>query len=277
MKVVVVTGAAGFVGHAVCERLAGLGHSVIGLSRRAVAGLPWLRTVRNYSEFSPPPGAVLVHLAEPSRMSAVAQDADLAAALQATMRSLAHDNWDGLVYASSAVVYGDATARAHTVLDTPNNSSVYATVKLANEETCLAAGGAVVRLANAYGRGMSDQNVIADIVRQLDGPGPIRVGDTGPTRDFIAIPDVASAFAALAVSGEHGVFNVGTGIGTSVGSLARLLAELAGNAERQVVSSANPPNERSCLVVDPEDTIRRLAWRPEVTLREGLSQLLSVH
>ena len=71
-----------------------------------------------------------------------------------------------------------------------------------------------------------------------------------------------------------GVVNLGTGIGTSIGDLARLILELAGEPHRLVVA-ARPTGVHSSLVLDYSDVTRLCSWQPSTSLAAGVVQLLN--
>lgn len=261
---IVVTGASGFLGRAVMRRL-------------AAAGLPARAATRRdggYAALAAPPGAVLIHLAEPRDIGA-AERAGAAhlAAVTDTLSRLLEKPWAHIVYASSAAVYGDASDAPHRSEEVPAPMGIYGRAKRACEEMALTAGGTVLRLANLYGPGMAVDNVLSDILKQVPGKGPLRVRDLAPVRDFLWIDDAAEAFALAATVRAQGVLNVGSGDSVAVADLARLILGLAGEAERPLAETA-PVGRDSALRLDIAETARILGWRPRTPLATGLEKLL---
>jgi len=77
------------------------------------------------------------------------------------------------------------------------------------------------------------------------------------------------ARATLAAVGQEGVFNVGTGIETSVNELYELCRRVAGSeAEPELADARLGELQRS--VLDPSRAEQELGWRPEVSLEDGL-------
>ena len=252
---VVVTGASGFIGTVLSGALVGA-----GIEQRA------LGATAN--------GAVLLHLGETADAGSAEHDGDPYIAAQVALaRRLADNGFSHIVYASSALVYGDAVAHPRRPDEPPRPAGVYARAKLAVEEVVLGLGGTVLRLANVYGPGMARNNVVSDLLRQIPGTGPVVLRDAGPVRDFVWVDDVAAAFVAAAMKLPSGVFNVGTGIATSAGELAALVLRLARQPTRSV-QSASRAARRSTLVLDPAATQNALGWRAAVPLAEGISRLL---
>lgn len=271
MVTVVVTGASGFLGRAVVAALRRRPRvTVQPVSRQS---LPDGIRVHRYSDA---PGAdVLIHLAEESDRSKVAiLDVDYADEVAATADALLDGRYQRVVYASSAVLYGDRFAHAHTPEDGVYIEDAYTRIKRRSELAVLdSAAGVVARVANVYGQGMSSSNVMSRILAQIPGSGALSVRDTTPVRDFVWIDDAAEAFAALATgSGPAGVFNVGTGIGTSIGTLARVALDVAGESHREIRATA--PANPSTIVLDGARTTQAYGWHPHLQVREGLSLLM---
>lgn len=271
---VVVTGAAGFVGRALMAQLRAAGYPAIGVSRREQPGV--LR-LDDYAES--PKGEVLVHLAEDSVRSRVnAAGDEYALQTLSTLRALSQRGYRRIVYASSAVIYGDFSTHPHRTDDPVRIVDVYTRVKAESERVVLEQhqGGAIARLANTYGPGMARENVLSTIMQQLGRTGPVRVMDDSPVRDFVWIADVADALARMATSSATGIFNIGTGIGVSVGQLAAAALECSGEPSR-VVESTSTPKRLSHLVVDPSSACRTFGWRATTSLAEGLAQLIQTY
>jgi UDP-glucose 4-epimerase len=128
-------------------------------------------------------------------------------------------------------------------------------------------------LSNLYGAGMAPDTIVAEILAQIPGNAPLAVRDAKPVRDFLWVDDAAAGMADLAQSALGGVFNLGTGIGTSIAAVARTALALTGQDTRAVIET-RPSNRASCLILDPEDTRAAAGWAARTNLDEGLSRLL---
>ena len=105
------------------------------------------------------------------------------------------------------------------------------------EEATLSRRGTVLRLANVYGKGMSSLNVVSTVLSQIAGSGPIRLQSLHPVRDFVYIDDIVSLVVNVCRHNANGIFNVGTGVGHSIGHLVDLLQKICGT-DHDVISAS---------------------------------------
>ncbi len=184
-----------------------------------------------------------------------------------------------VIFASTGgAIYGECETRPARENDERQPLSPYGTSKLAGEEYLATwnrlhgTRHVALRLGNVYGPRQDphgEAGVVAIFLSRIASGQPATIfGDGGQTRDYVFVGDVVRAFVA-AVGAGGGVYNVGTGIETSVLELWHACTEAAG-VEAQV--SHDDPRlgelRRSCL--DNELAERELRWRPEMSLHEGL-------
>ena len=135
---------------------------------------------------------------------------------------------------------------------------------------------AVVRPFNTYGPRQSARAVIPTVLGQLhSGASEIRLGATTPTRDFNYVDDTINGFLAVAecdrALGE--VVNVGSGREIAIGDLVQLLIEITGRDARVVTEEARVRpggSEVERLLCDNTRAREWAGWQPAVTLEEGL-------
>ena len=262
---VVVTGASGFIGSALLTQLVKNNIPVTGLSRQKGKGLT---TISSYVDWPSSEDAVLIHLAQPRDASNPSDGNEIP-----LCRSLSAKPWRHIVYVSSSIVYGDKKEYPRKPDEEVIAVNEYTNVKLACESIVTNAGGTCLRFANIYGPGMAINTVIADILSQVLGKGPLMVKDKAPVRDFLWIEDAVNALVSASVLKPGGIFNVGSGYGLSIGKVAELVLSLAGEENRPVVSK-KPTEGLSCLVLDVSKTRSILKWSPELDMIGGLSYLL---
>lgn len=130
-----------------------------------------------------------------------------------------------------------------------------------------------LRYANVYGPRQNphgEAGVVAIFSqRMLAGEQPVINGDGGQTRDYVFVGDVVRAnLAALAYDGT-GVFNIGTGVETSVLELFREIKNLSGSSAPEEHVDAKPGEQRRS-VLGYDRATAELGWQPEVGLTDGL-------
>jgi len=235
--------------------------------------LPGRLVVKDYSVLMPRSADdILIHLAESRGFPTGGGPTEVERKQRAALFAR---GWAKILYASSATVYGDRDARPRKASDAVAPQTAYARWKLEGEGEAKERGGIVVRLSNMYGPGMAPNNVISDILGQLKDTSPIHVRDASPVRDYVHVDDAAKAMARMTTSGMAGsTYNVGTGLGTSVGEVARVILEMVGQAGRDVRAERNAAGRLSHLVLDIDATTRALGWQPDISLRAGLQRLV---
>lgn len=132
------------------------------------------------------------------------------------------------------------------------------------------------RLFNMYGPGETNPHVLPDIVACLRTSNVLHLGNIEPKRDYVYVTDVADALLRLAdYLGSHDVFNIATGQSRSVRQLILALEQVIASS----ITIATDPtkfreSERQNLHADTARAEQELAWRPRVTLEEGLTRTL---
>ncbi|MBK7354716.1 MAG: NAD(P)-dependent oxidoreductase [Propionivibrio sp.] len=274
---VVVTGASGFLAGYVLRALAlREGVELAAVSRTCI---PQATLVPDYSHS--PAGDVLIHLAENCDRAEVEEAGEAyEEGVNATLTALLAKGYSRVVYASSSVLYDGADLSMRSPEAAIRIVDAYTRIKRNSELAVLnSSGGVVGRLSNVYGPGMSEKNVLSTILRQLGNRDALEVMDTEPVRDFLWVEDAAEALVALALNdsrpAEYGsLFNLGSGVGTSIGNLARLALEVVGQSDR-IVKARFPSPGPSSLVLDCSKTAAACGWEPRTSLRQGLASLLN--
>ena len=157
--------------------------------------------------------------------------------------------------------------------------SPYGASKAAGEAYCSAFHGAygldavAVRFSNAYGpRSVHKSSVVALFIRRLlAGEELVVYGDGDQTRDFVYVSDLVDGLLRAAetdgVGGE--IFQLASGVETSVNELVSLLGEVAGLEPRVRRASARPGEIlRNYSLI--EKAQHRLGYSPAVALEDGL-------
>jgi UDP-glucose 4-epimerase len=304
---VLVTGGLGFIGKSLCEFLIGaLGCRVTALddlsnsSRSAVAHLPDLDVIIGDVRDPAVTDRLLLthpwvfHLACRTILTCAADpESDLSVNALSTLRLLEFlrrerpAGFRRFVYASSTSIYGNCRHIPADELDPPNILSHYAATKLLGEQYALLYHMAYgvpttcVRYSNVYGPGQTTQNpycgVIGKFFDAAEAGRPLTIhGDGEQTRDYTYVDDAVegTVLAAAAPQALGDLFNIGTGVETSVNVLAQEIGSLTGGAKLEYVDRRDIDNIRR-RALSPEKIRVRLGWLPRVRLRDGLERTAS--
>ena len=133
----------------------------------------------------------------------------------------------------------------------------------------------IVRPFNAYGPRQSARAVIPTIISQAVAGVPLRLGALDTARDFTYVADTARGFVAVASADEAlgEVVNLGSGSEVSIRDVVRMVGEVVGReleveGDEQRMRPAK--SEVSRLLSDSSKAERLAGWRPAVSLAEGL-------
>lgn len=270
MANVVVTGASGFLGGALISLLRKNNVDCIGITRKKSLDL---YTVESYEKS--PLGDTLIHLAEPNNRSDVEEWGTIQElACHKTFKVLLKKGYRRVIYASSATLYADCSTAPRKVTDQITGMDAYTRIKMSSERLALSSGGTVLRLANLYGPRMSTENVVSHILNQAGLDRAITMRSLNSVRDFLWIEDAVTAFLAIIEKRASGVFNVGSGRGTSIRELVRMVQSIL--KTKQDVIELCPKKESSNLILDIELTKKTLGWAPKTTLEEGIRKMVAM-
>ena len=302
MKRFLVTGGAGFIGAAVCNRLVALGHSVRALDDLS-AGIP--------ERLSPD---VILHrgdVRDVPKLWTLLQDVDCVLHLAAKVsvsesinfpRDYNDVNVGGtvalmdairvsgqvqrVVMASSGAVYGEQDRMPIDETSIPRPQSPYAVSKLAAEMYVRILGllseveTVILRIFNAYGPHQdippSNAPVVPLFLRQaIRGGSLVLHGNGQQSRDFIYIDDVVEAMvqAALVKDLSGAIINVCSGRETTINELVARIAEVTGKRVDTVVR-LDQTGGVSRLVGSTELARQKLNVTPRFDLETGLREML---
>jgi len=131
----------------------------------------------------------------------------------------------------------------------------------------------VLRYPNVYGPRqdpLGEGGVVAIFARRMLKGEPVVIYGSGEQeRDFVYAPDCARANVLAASRGKERAYNLGTGVGTSIKTLFRVMADVTGYPLEPVYQPARP-GETLRMSVESGRARDELGWRPTVSLEEGL-------
>jgi dTDP-glucose 4,6-dehydratase len=303
---ILITGAAGFLGSHLCDRLLSEGHSVIGMDNfitgnpnnlAHLAGNQEFSFIRHdVSNFIFVPGSMdaVLHFASPASPNPHSRFGYVNLPIQ-TMKAGALGTHNSLgvarvhsarfLLASTSEIYGDPLEHPQTEsywghVDPIGTRSVYDEAKRFAEALTMAyhrfhgINTRIVRIFNTYGPRMrlDDGRVVPNFLKQALMGEPLTVyGDGLQTRSFCYVDDLIDGIVKLLYSSEHEPVNIGNPVETTILEFANIINELTGNKGGIV----NKPGQRG--EGDPQrrrpDITRaseKLDWEPKVSLEEGL-------
>jgi UDP-glucose 4-epimerase len=132
-----------------------------------------------------------------------------------------------------------------------------------------------LRLANVYGPRQNphgEAGVVAIFSESLiSGKVPTIYGAGDQTRDFVYVKDVARAVQTVADRKIPGIFNIGTGIETSVNALYAMIAQSLGSGVKAKYAPKKE-GEQMRSSIDSALAQKTFGWRPQVTIGDGIGQ-----
>lgn len=307
---VLVTGACGFIGSHLVERLVADGARVRALvyynsfgsngwldelhpevkgAAEIVAGdvrdEAWVRTIVKDCE-------IVLHLAALVAIpySYIAPAAYVQTNVLGTMNVLTGARDAGverLVHTSSSEVYGTALRVPIDETHPLQGQSPYSATKIGADKLAesfhRSFGLPVVTLRpfNTYGPRQSTRAVIPTIITQiLSGRSEVELGALTPTRDFTFVTDTVDAFVRAATTpGLEGLeLNAGSGSEIAIGDLVHRIGRVMGAQVRAVSvdTRVRPPgSEVDRLLADATRFRTRTGWAPSVSLDDGLARVVA--
>jgi dTDP-glucose 4,6-dehydratase len=192
-----------------------------------------------------------------------------------------------LLHTSTSEVYGTARFVPITEEHPLVAQSPYSASKIAADQLALSFYHAfnvpvtVIRPFNTYGPRQSARAVIPTIITQIaSGIRDIRLGSLTPTRDFSYVDDTVSGFIA-GLESDNGigeVINLGSGFEVSVGETLTIISELMGvsvRAEEETARVRPANSEVNRLLSDNSKAARLLGWHPCYGQLEGFRRGLA--
>ncbi len=297
-----VTGAAGFIGSHLVDRLAREGfRKVIALDDFSTGRMDNLTSVKSMKNVEivkadvTDPSSVETFLADISvvfhlaaivgvelvkKLPLATLDTNISGT-RSILKACVKSGARRLVYASSSEVYGESPVIPMDEGLPPSPISPYGVSKLVGETYCrqyYRANGletVAVRFFNVYGprqRSIDSGAVVPSFISAALAGRPMMIHGTGmQTRDFTYIDDAVEAMllAAYRGDGKGSVYNVGTGIETSMMELSSILRRILGNGGGMRHVRSRPLDvQRRCAAISK--TTRALGYKPRVRLEDGL-------
>jgi dTDP-glucose 4,6-dehydratase len=303
MKISVITGAAGFLGSHLCDRLLAEGHRVIGIDNFITGNLHNVDHLRgdprfnlihqDVTEYISIPGAVnnVYHLASPASpidyLELPIQTLKVGSLGTHKALGLARSKKAMFFLASTSECYGDPLVHPQTEdywgnVNPIGPRGVYDEAKRFAESMTMAyhryhkLDTKIIRIFNTYGPRMRlrDGRVVPAFVGQALRGEPLTVfGDGSQTRSFCFASDLIDGMYRLSCSDFHEPVNIGNPNELTIKEFAERIVRLTGSASTITYKPlpVDDPKQRR-----PDITRARtiLGWEPKVNLEDGLKETI---
>jgi len=298
MARILVTGAAGFLGSHLTDRLLGEGHTVLGVDNLSTGNLANIDHLKKEPRFAFEirdichpfdPGRVdyVFNFASPASppeyLRLAIETLRVGSAGTETALEIAHKYAAGFLQASTSECYGDPLEHPQTESYWGNVNpiglrSVYDEAKRFSEALTMAyhrykgVNTHLVRIFNTYGPRLhpSDGRVISNFAMQALRGEPLTIyGDGRQTRSFCYVSDLIEGILRLAQSDEHLPTNIGNPTEFTILECAHVVLEVTGS-KSEICFKSLPQDDPTRRKPDISKAKLALGWEPQITLREGL-------
>jgi dTDP-glucose 4,6-dehydratase len=307
---ILLTGAAGFLGSHLCERLLLDGHEVVGMDNfitgspeniahlSGKAGFSFIR--HDVSDFIFVPGKVdaVLHFASPASPNPKSPFGYVNLPIQ-TMKAgalgthntlgLARANQARFLLASTSEIYGDPLEHPQTEeywghVNPIGTRSVYDEAKRFAEALTMAyhrfhgIDTRIARIFNTYGPRMhlDDGRVVPNFIQQALCGQPLTVyGNGEQTRSFCYVDDLVEGITRLLSSDEHLPINIGNPVELTIIEFAEMINRIVGNKAGIVYKPADRQEsdpQRRRPDITRASTI--LKWEPKIKLEDGITRTI---
>ena len=293
----VITGGAGFIGSHIAKHLVDKNHNVTIVDNLSRGRLENLSKIKDQIEFKK------IDILDFDSLKEVISNSDGVfhqAALTSVSESftqkekyhnvnvkgtenifkLAKEFGKKVVYASSSSIYGNTTSIPIQENFEKNPINPYGVTKLDDEKLAekyhnLGVSIIGLRYFNVYGIGQTNDyaGVITKFIDQINlNKSPIIFGDGTHTRDFISVEDIAKAnLLSMESNIDFSFLNIGTGISTSVKTLAEMMIDLSGKT-LEISYDDLPLGDVKESLADVSLAKKLINWNYETSLKNGLKK-----
>jgi UDP-glucose 4-epimerase len=293
----VITGGAGFIGSHIAKHLVEKNHDVIVVDNLSRGRLENLSKIKEQIEFKKMDILDFDSLKDViSNSDGIFHQAALTSVPESFLQKekyynvnvkgtenifkLAKEFEKKVVYASSSSIYGNTTIIPIQENFERNPINPYGVTKLDDEKLAekyhnLGVSIIGLRYFNVYGVGQTNDyaGVITKFINQINlNLSPIIFGDGSHTRDFISVEDVAKAnLLSMESNTDFSFLNIGTGISTSVKTLAEVMIELSGKT-LEISYDDLPLGDVKESLADTSLAKKLINWNYDTFLKNGLKK-----
>lgn len=297
MASVLVTGGAGFIGSHLVDALIEKGHRVVVVDNLVSGKIENLNKNALFYQQSIEDDEMMervfmlhrfdfvFHLAAQASVSVSVKEpikdakTNILGSLVLLEKSVKHGVKKFIFSSTGGAIYGDNVPLPTNEEIGPNPASPYGIAKRSvemylefykNEKSL---NYIALRYGNVYGP-RQDPNGEAGVIaifssRMLKGDDVHIFGDGEYVRDYVYVKDVVTANLLAMEKDFTGIYNIGTGVGTSVNALFKMLSTITGYSKQPIYSSPRKGDLRKSIL-DSKKAELELGWHPATELSDGL-------
>jgi UDP-glucuronate decarboxylase len=294
---VLVTGAAGFIGSHVMQKLISSDHEVVGLISPNTA-LTRLKPLSNHFD------TISCSLEDTSYLRSairsIKPDTCIHLAWYAKPEIYLHENqnlkslWSSISFFETLIENGCRhiigagtcfeydTSIGYLKEDTPTcPASLYSAAKLScfhvGAQMALQAGidFSWCRIFSPYGPMDNPQRLVSACIAALRKGIPFLSSPGDQIRDYIHVADVAQAFLAIIEGRAGGIYNVSTAIPVSVRTILEIIGQLMSRIDLIKIGTLSYRNFDPPFVCGNNNRLKEIGWKPIFSLTEGLAQTIN--
>ena len=300
---VLVTGAAGFLGSHLTDRLLGEGYTVVGVDNLSTGSMENLAHLANElrfhfeqrdicQPFDPGPVDYVFNFASPASppeyLRLGLETLRVGSAGTENTLEIASKYGAGYLHASTSECYGDPLQHPQSEeywgnVNSVGPRSVYDEAKRFSEALVMAyhrhrgLNTHLVRIFNTYGPRLhpSDGRVISNFMMQALRGEPLTIYGSGTqTRSFCYVDDLIDGIVLLSRSGEHYPVNIGNPVEFTILECAQAVLEVTGS-KSELCFEPLPEDDPTLRCPDISKARALLNWEPRINLREGLQKSMA--
>ena len=291
MKQIVITGHNGFLGSNLLSKLISEKYKIIGISKtikknNSIKQIK--RNILNIKDSDIAKNSCIIHLAAITNVAYCEKYPEECYKVNAIatqkILEIARKKNCSLIYPSTSHVYAIPHKLPIKEAHPTNATSVYSESKISGEKLCetysksYGLNISVLRLFSTYGPKNSEYKVESRIITQLLSNRSIKIGNLFPKRDFVYIDDVIRAFQTVMKNLKgFNTYNVGSERSYSIQEICNILKKLSGKKNPVIVQKTKIRKNDVKNVVSDCSKIKKLGWKPEISINEGLELTLNWH
>ena len=289
MKQIVITGHNGFLGSNLLSKLISEKYKITGISKtikknNSIKQIK--KNILNIKDSDIANNSCIIHLAAITNVAYCEKYPEECYKVNviATQKILeiARKKNCSLIYPSTSHVYAIPHKLPIKEAHPTNATSVYSESKISGEKLCetysksYGLNISVLRLFSTYGPKNSEYKVESRIITQLLSNRTIKIGNLSPKRDFVYIDDVIRAFQIVMKNlKSFNTYNVGSERSYSIQEICNILKKLSGKKNPIIVDKTKLRKNDTKNVVSDCSKIKKLGWKPRVSINKGLGLTLN--